>query len=101
MTEEEKKEINLYARFRRSPENRILKKYAGRPIEEVPEEYREKISELRKNGLGNEKSKLKQAKQNKDDAKIMNDKSKELEAQVSEELNKRGKKYGEEQINQI
>ena len=51
MTEEQNQEVNLYARWKHSGEYKILKKYAGQPIENVPEEYREKIETLRKYGI--------------------------------------------------
>ena len=51
MTEEQKEELNLYQRWRRTNEYKILQKYAGQPIENVPEEYREKIETLRKHGI--------------------------------------------------
>ena len=51
MSEEQKEEVNLYARWKHSGEYKILKKYAGQPIENVPEEYREKIETLRKYGI--------------------------------------------------
>ena len=50
MTEDERKEKKLYGRWRIAQENKILEEYAGRPIEEVPEEYREKIAKLRSLG---------------------------------------------------
>lgn len=50
MTEEEQYEVSLYHKFNNSTEKQILNEYAGRPIEEVPEEYREKIETLRKLG---------------------------------------------------
>lgn len=38
------------------PERKIIEEYVGRPIEEVPEEYREKIARLRELGqLGTKK----------------------------------------------
>ena len=51
MTEEQKEELNLYQRWRRTNEYKILQEYAGQPIENVPEEYREKIETLRKHGI--------------------------------------------------
>ena len=54
ITKEQRKEVNLYARWKRSEERRILEEYVGKPIEEVPEEYREKIARLRSYGLGEE-----------------------------------------------
>ena len=58
MTEEEQRELNLYSRWRESRENKILIEYIGKPIEDVPEEYREKIKELRARGLGLQKKTL-------------------------------------------
>ncbi len=56
MTEEERKETKLYTRWWRCPEKKILDKHTGRPIEEVPEQYREKIARLRELGqLGTKK----------------------------------------------
>ena len=55
MSEEQKEEANLYRRWQKSDEYKILKKYAGQPIENVPEEYKEKIETLRQYGLGQEK----------------------------------------------
>ena len=52
MTQEEQDEVNLYNRWRRSEEKRILEKYAGKAIEEVPEDYREFISKMREYGYG-------------------------------------------------
>ena len=51
MTEEQKEEVNLYYRWRRSEEYKILREYEGQPIESVPEECREKITTLRKFGI--------------------------------------------------
>ena len=51
MTEEQKKEVNLYSRWKQSKEYKILQEYAGQPIENVPKEYREKIETLRKHGI--------------------------------------------------
>jgi len=59
MTKEQNEEVNLYARWSRAEEKKILEEYAGRPIEEVPEEYRGKIAKLREYGLGLEKKKTK------------------------------------------
>ena len=56
MTEDEKYQANLNVRWRRSNEYKIFTEYKGRPIEEVPEEYREKIAKLRSFGL--EKGKI-------------------------------------------
>ena len=96
MTEEQIEEINLRQRWIASKEKTVLDEYAGQPIENVPEEYREKISKLREFGLGIKPSKLKQAKQNRDEAIERNNKAKELEGQVSEQLKKRGKNHGEQ-----
>ena len=52
ITKQEKNEINLYGRWRDCEERKILNEYEGRTIEEVPEEYREKIRVLREYGLG-------------------------------------------------
>ena len=55
MTEEQRQERNLYARWHKSDEYKILQEYAGQPVENVPEEYREKITILREYGLEPEK----------------------------------------------
>ena len=55
MTEEQKEEVRLYKRWLNSNEYKILQEYAGQPIENVPEEYREKIATLRQYGLEPEK----------------------------------------------
>lgn len=52
MTKEEHDEKRVYDRWRVCKEAKILEEYAGRPIEEVPEEYRDKIEKLRSFGLG-------------------------------------------------
>ncbi len=52
MTQEQQEEANLYARWIISEERKVLEKYAGEPLENVPEEYREKIAKLRAFGLG-------------------------------------------------
>lgn len=54
-TEAERYECVLRQRFYKSVENKILNEYFGRDINEVPEEYREKISKLRSYGIGVEK----------------------------------------------
>lgn len=51
LTEEQREEANLYARWWKSEEYKILQEYAGQPIERVPEEYREKIATLRNYGI--------------------------------------------------
>ena len=96
MTEEQKEEVKLNDRWKYSNEKKILGKYAGEPIEKVPEEYRDKISRLREFGLGIKKSKLSDAKQQRDEAKAKNNQAKELEGQVSEQLKKRGKNHEEQ-----
>ena len=96
MTEDERYQKNLNARWIRTEEYKMLKKFSGRPIEEVPEEFREKIATLREFKLGIKKSKLSQAKQQRDKAKEKNEQSKKLEEQVSGELKKRGKKHEEQ-----
>ena len=90
MTEEQIEEVNLRQRWIASKEKTVLDEYAGQPIENVPEEYREKIAKLRQFGLGIKPSKLRQAKKQRDDAKNKNNQAKELEGQVSEQLKKRG-----------
>ena len=92
MTTEQLEEKNLYARWNYSQEKKILEEYAGRPIEEVPEEYREKIAVLRSYGL-DKKARLKKAKQNRDEAKEKNEKAKELEQQVDLQLKRKGKSH--------
>ena len=51
LTDEEKDEMHLYQRWRVSEERKMLKKYKGKEIEEVPKEYRYKIKKLRELGL--------------------------------------------------
>ena len=94
MTEEEKKEKNLYQRWFRSTERKILNQYIGQPIENIPEEYRKKISKLREFGLGMKKRKLSTAKQKRDNAKKKNGNAKKLEEQVTEQLLKFIQKWG-------
>ena len=96
MTPEQIKEAKLYHRWRKTIEKNILEEYEGRPIEEIPEGYREKIAKLREYGLGMKKGRISQAKQQRDEAKAKNDQAKELEGQVSEELKKRGKNHEEQ-----
>jgi GTPase SAR1 family protein len=91
LTEEEKGEVNLYGRWRRSEEYKILQNYVGKDISEVPEEYREKIAKLRSFGFGlkkGKKEKLKEVIEDRDVAKELNEETRELEHQVSDELNK-------------
>ena len=96
MSEDEQEERRLYSRWISSNEYKMLKKYAGKSIEEVPEEYRDKIAKLREFGLGSKKSKLQQTKHQRDEAKEKNKKAKELELQVAEQLKKRGKNHEEQ-----
>ena len=96
MTEEQREEAKLYNRWIHSKERETLEEYAERPIEEVPEEYREKVARLREFGLGMKQSKLSNAKKQRDDAKEKNDKAKNLENQVEEQLKKRGKNHEEQ-----
>ena len=51
MTEEQRQESRLYYNWKNSDEYKILQEYAGQPIENVPEEYREKIATLRNYGI--------------------------------------------------
>ena len=95
MSQEQREEINLYGRWKCSQEKKILEKYVGQPIENVPEEHREKIARLREYGLGTIKGKLSQTKQQRDEAKEKNKKAKELEQQVESQLKKRGKTHEE------
>ena len=55
MSTEEQEETKLYSRWNSSKECKVLKKFAGKPIEEIPKEYRESISKLREYGLGKKK----------------------------------------------
>ena len=96
MTNEQIDEQHLYSKWINSIERKILEECAGKPIEEVPEEFREKISTLREFGLGTKKGKLSQAKQQRDEAKTKNDQAKEPESQVSDQLKKRGKEHEEQ-----
>lgn len=51
MTDEEAYELSLAHKWYRHDLRKILDEYADRPIEEVPEEYREKIANLRNHGI--------------------------------------------------
>ena len=93
LTQEQQEERNLYSRWRNSRERDILAEYAGQPIENVPEEHREKIARLREYGLGTIKGKLSQAKQQRDEAKTRNSQAKELEQQVDLQLKRKGKSH--------
>ena len=96
MTKEEKEEFSLYQKWLRTEEKKILKEYAEQSLENVPEEYREKIAKLRSYGIGINQSKLIQAKNQRDNAKAKNEQSKELEERVSEQLKKRGQAHEEQ-----
>ena len=52
LTEEQLYEKNLYYRWRRSDEKQLVDKYAGIPIEGVPEEDREIVEQVRSYGYG-------------------------------------------------
>ena len=92
MTAEQNEEVNLYQRWKYSQDKKILEEYARKPIEEVPEEYREKIAVLRSYGL-DKKARLSKAKQKRDEAKEKNEKAKELEQQVDSQLKRKGKSH--------
>ena len=96
MTKEEKEEYSLYNKWCKTEEKKTLKEYAGQPLENVPEEYREKIAKLRSYGIGINQSKLTQARNQRDNAKAKNEQSKELEKRVSEQLKKRGQTHEEQ-----
>ena len=96
LTAEEKYQKNLKNRWYNTEEYKLLIQYTEQPIEDVPEEYREKIAKLRKFGLGMKKSKLQQAKQQRDEAKDKNEQAKELEKQVAGQLKKRGQVHEEQ-----
>ena len=51
MSKEEMKQVRLYNAWNQSNEKQILHQYVGTPIEEIPEEYREKVATLRKYNL--------------------------------------------------
>ena len=95
-TEKEREEENLYAKWLKSEEKKILEEYAGQPLENVPEEYIEKIAKLRTYGFGTKPSKLRQAKKQRDNAKSKNNQAKELKKKVSEQLKKRGQAHEEQ-----
>ena len=57
-TRKRKREGALYQKWRISKEKRILEEYAGKEVEEVPEEYREFIKQMRKYGYGLKKKTL-------------------------------------------
>ena len=82
MTEEQRDEVQLHARWKNSLERKVLEEYAGKPIEEVPEEHRDKIKQLREYGLGDKKSKLREAKQQRDNAKRTNTDVRNFEKEI-------------------
>ena len=98
LTEEEHYQQNLTTNWNRSIEYKILKEYIGKPIEKVPEEYREKIKKLREYGLEEiiKPGKLKKAKYERDKSKEKNTQTERLEKQVSERLKKRGQTHEEQ-----
>ena len=96
MTQEQQEEVKLYARWINSKEKRMLEEYAGKLIEEIPEEYREFVKVMREYGLEKRKGRLENAKKQRDYAKIKNNQAKELEEQVAEQLKKRGKNHEEQ-----
>ena len=51
-TKEQYCERRLYNRWYKSPEKQIVDKYAGVPIEKVPEEYKAVVEQVRKYGYG-------------------------------------------------
>ena len=56
LTEEQLYEKNLYYRWRRSDEKQLVDKYVGIPVEEIPEEDRAIVEQVRSYGyLGNAK----------------------------------------------
>ena len=95
-TTAEKEEINLYRRWRRAKEYKILTEYAEKDILEIPEDYREKIATLRSYGLGLEpktkKEKLELAIEDRDNAKDLNIEARKLEQEVSRALDRKNKK---------
>lgn len=50
-TDEQKKELSLSQKWNLSNLKKVLDDYVGQPIEEIPEEWREKILVLRSYGL--------------------------------------------------
>ena len=74
--------------------HRVTKAFNGTVCEvDITEEEMKSLIDM---GILSSKEKLLRARQQRDDAKSKNDKAKELELQVSEELVKRGKKYEEQ-----
>jgi hypothetical protein len=86
MTAEDHIERKLYLRWRKSKEREMLNEYEGRPIEDVPEEYREKIQRLRELGQFGKKNakRLRKAKTKRDSAKETKDAAKQRNAKVKE-----------------
>lgn len=60
-TDEQKKELSLSQKWKMSDLKKVLDDYTGQPIEEIPEQWQEKISALRSCGLvgKNKKEKIK------------------------------------------
>ena len=52
MTEDEKNEVGLYYKWIKSDEKKIVDKYVGKNIEEIPEEDRELVEKIRDFGYG-------------------------------------------------
>ena len=76
-----------------SAKKQVTRSVQPNTITPITESEKEKLIAL---GIINLESKLSQAKQQRDEAKSKNDKAKELEKQVTEELKKRGKNYEEQ-----
>ena len=97
MTEEQKEEVKLYARWWNSNEYKILQEYAGQPIANVPEEYREKVETLRQYGLGTKTKRKRTSKEIAEasissltDIEIADRAYAELQELVKQEEQKRG-----------
>ena len=79
-----------------------LKQYEGKKLEEVEDEEDRKILEIVRrldeeyNPRKAKSQKLKQTKQERDNAKEKNDKVKDLEKEMTEELQKRGSVHEEQ-----
>lgn len=58
-TDEQKKEASLSQKWKMSGLKKVLDDYAEQPIEDIPEEWRKKISALRSRGLFGKKKKEK------------------------------------------
>lgn len=84
-------ENDLYYKWLRTEERKKVDRYEGKQLEEIPEEDRMLVERMR----SIRSSQLAKAKQNRDEAKVKNSEARELEQQVSEELEKRGKNHEE------